>query len=280
MEVRQLRLKDGYIYYSVEEYRISFIGAGKVSGALCRQLYLSGCNIRKIVSRNDKTGPALAASCNAYWDQGYEFNDSENIIITAVPDDSLAEVLGSIRCGSDTIVVHTAGSIGLDVFPERIIHKGVFYPLQTFTQGRKIGFTGLPFFLEASDIESSELMTGLVSLLGGETYFTDTEKRRFLHIAAVFACNFTNHMFTAGQQIINKTDLPFSVLEPLINETVRKAIDIGPDVSQTGPAYRFDKETIKKHIDLLSFSPELQNIYKEITGSIIRFYNKAENDQF
>jgi predicted short-subunit dehydrogenase-like oxidoreductase (DUF2520 family) len=264
----------------VKEYRISFIGAGKVSGALCRQLYLSGCKIRKIVSRNEKDGQSLAASCNAYWDPGYDFNDSENIIITAVPDDSLREVLGKIRCGSDTVVVHTAGSIGLDVFPEKIIHRGVFYPLQTFTQGRKVVFSGLPFFLEAADDLSSVIMTGLVELLGGEAHFTDTDKRQFLHIAAVFTCNFTNHMFTAGQQIIDKAGLPFNVMEPLINETVRKAIDIGPDRSQTGPAYRFDKETIKKHIDLLSFSPELQKIYREITGSIIRLYNKAENDQF
>jgi len=263
---------------SVKEYRISFIGAGKVATALCRQFYLSGCRIIKIVSKNEKNGRALASACNASWSSGYSFNDSEDIIITAVPDDALTEVLGMVKCGSGSTVVHTAGSRGLDVFPSGLKHTGVFYPLQTFTQGRMIRFTDLPFFLEASDQVSSDLMTDLARLLGAEVHFTNHSNRQIIHLAAVFACNFTNHMLTAGKKITGMSGFSFDIMKPIINETVSKAIELGPEYSQTGPAFRSDKETIKRHIDLLSFSPELQKIYEDITESIIRKYSKATND--
>lgn len=265
----------------MKEYRISFIGAGKVAFALCHQFYSSGCRILRIVSKNEHNGRDLASSCNASWSQDFNFNDSEDIIITAVTDDALREVLGAVRCGSRTVVAHTAGSPGLEVFPSGLKHTGVFYPLQTFTQGRKVRFNDLPFFIEASDQFSSSVMTDLARILGAQVHYTDRSSRQMLHLAAVFACNFTNHMLTAGKKITERAELPFDVMKPLINETVSKALEIGPENSQTGPAFRSDDETIKKHIDLLSFSPELQKIYLDITGSIKRKYSKtAKDDQF
>jgi predicted short-subunit dehydrogenase-like oxidoreductase (DUF2520 family) len=256
----------------VKEYRISFIGAGKVSGALCRQLYLSGCRIQKIISRTEKNGRALAGSCNALWSSVPDFAVTDDVIIVAVPDDSLTEVLKKINCHENTVVAHTAGSLGLDVFSSHLKHTGVFYPLQTFSNDRKIEFNNLPFFLEASDSFSSAILKDLAESLGGKVHFVDTERRRLLHVAAVFVCNFTNYMLTAGKQITAYAGLPFKVLEPLISETVMKALETGPENSQTGPAFRSDKGTIKKHIDLLSFSPELQGIYKEVTKSIMKLY--------
>jgi predicted short-subunit dehydrogenase-like oxidoreductase (DUF2520 family) len=256
----------------VKENRISFIGAGKVSGALCRKMFMSGCKIKKIVSKTEKNGRALAKSCNALWSPEYDFTDSEEIIIAAVPDDNLSKVLGKIKCPENTVVAHTAGSLGLEVFPSFLKHTGVFYPLQTFSTDRMIEFRNLPFFLEGSDAFSSVILKDLAISIGGKVHFIDTERRRLLHAAAVFVCNFTNHMLTAGKQITEKAGLPFEILEPLINETVSKALQTGPENSQTGPAYRSDKGTIKRHIDLLSFSPELQGIYKEVTKSILKFY--------
>ncbi|TFG44443.1 MAG: DUF2520 domain-containing protein [Bacteroidia bacterium] len=256
----------------MKEYRISFIGAGKVSGALCRQLHLSGCTIQKIVSRTGKIGSALALSCNAAWSPEYEFAGSEDLVIAAVPDDKLPEILNRIKCPENTIVAHTAGSLGLDVFPSYLKHTGVLYPLQTFSENRKVSFRDLPFFLEASDPRSLEILKDIAESLGGKVHFTDTEHRKLLHVAAVFACNFTNHMLTAGKQITGKAGFSFEVLRPLIIETVMKAFENGPENSQTGPAFRSDKGTIKRQIDLLSFSPELQGIYEEMTISIMKFY--------
>ena len=206
------------------------------------------------------------------WSSDYDFSDSEDLIIVAVPDDKLSEVLTRINCPENTVVAHTAGSLGLDVFPASLKHTGVFYPLQTFSENRKISFRDLPFFLEASDSYSSGILKNLAESIGSKVHFVDTEHRRLLHVAAVFACNFTNHMLTAGKQITEKAGFSFEVLEPLINETILKAMEAGPENSQTGPAYRSDKGTIKRHIDLLSFSPELQGIYKEVTKSIMKFY--------
>ena len=144
--------------------------------------------------------------------------------------------------------------------------------MQTFSHGRDVSFSDLPFFLEASDEHSSEILKNLVDSIGGKAHFADTEHRRILHLAAVFVCNFTNHMLTEGKDISDRAGFSFEVLKPLINETISKALAIGPENSQTGPAIRNDRNTIEKHLDLLSFSPELQKLYKEITQSIIEYY--------
>lgn len=278
---RQLRLEDLHKYSSVKEYKISFIGAGKVADTLCRQFFMSGCRICRIVSKTETNGAALASYCGASWSREYYFTDSEDIIIVAVSDSAVNDVLLRMKCDKSTVVVHTAGSLGLEVFPPALEHSGVFYPLQTFTRGRNIKFIGLPFFLEASDEYSCNLMTALADLLGAEVHYATSPERRVLHLAAVFGCNFVNHMFTAGKKITERAGLSFDVLKPLVIETVNKAFELGPENSQTGPAFRSDKETIKKHMDLLSFSPELREIYSEITDSIIRKYSKSgSDDQF
>ncbi len=258
---------------SLERYRISFVGAGRVAGALCRQFFECGHKIRTIVTRTERSGKILAESCNAGWSSDPDFGDTSDIILVSVPDDEVESVISNLRCTDSTVIAHTAGSLGLEVFPGEIIHKGVFYPLQTFSENRRIDFGGLPFLLEASDPEARELLEKLARSAGGEVYFTGTEQRNMIHVAAVFVNNFTNYMFTAGKRITLKTGAPFELLYPLIAETVSKVKEMGPEVSQTGPAVRHDKGTIERHIDLLSFSPELQKLYREITDSIIRFYN-------
>jgi predicted short-subunit dehydrogenase-like oxidoreductase (DUF2520 family) len=216
----------------------------------------------------------LAEACQSTWSSDLLFGESTKIIIVAVPDHKLKSVLGNLKCASGTLVVHTAGSFGLDIFPEHIKHKGIFYPLQTFSKGRKVNFTDLPFLLESSDDESSAILRKLVGSIHGEVHFVDTDHRRMLHLAAVFICNFTNHMLTMGKEVALKSGSSFDLLVPLLKETVSKAIDSGPENSQTGPAVRRDQNTIEKHLELLSFSPGLQEIYKEMTQSIIEYYKK------
>jgi len=251
---------------------ISFAGAGRVAGALCKELFHSGFRIDKIVSETEANGKSLADTCKAKWTSDLLFPDSTKVIIVAVPDHRLINVLESIKCKPGTLVAHTAGSFGLDIFPERIKKKGIFYPLQTFSKSRNISFFDLPFLLEASDDESAEILKNLAESIGGNVHFVDTEQRRMLHLSAVFVCNFTNHLLTMGKEVALKTGFPFEILAPLIKETISKAIDSGPENSQTGPAIRNDQNTIEKHLELLSFSPELQRIYNEMTRSIIGYY--------
>jgi predicted short-subunit dehydrogenase-like oxidoreductase (DUF2520 family) len=258
----------------MDPLKISFAGAGRVAGALCRRMFLSGFKIDLIVSKSESGGRKLADLCEASWSTDLIFPDSTDVIIVAVPDQSLKSVLNNIKCKKDTLIVHTAGSIGIDIFSEKFNLKGIFYPLQTFSMGRQPDFNGLPFFLEASDKQSSAILKYLAESIGGRAHFVDTEHRRMLHLSAVFVCNFTNHMLTIGKEIALRAGLSFDVLEPLIKETISKAIEIGPATAQTGPAVRDDQNTIGKHLELLSFSPELQKIYNEITQSIIKHQYK------
>ncbi len=253
---------------------ISFAGAGRVAEALCKELFHAGFRIDMIASETEISGKSLADSSKAVWSPTLQFPDSTKIIIVAVPDHRLISVLNTLKCRTGTLVVHTAGSFGLDIFPEHIKQKGVFYPLQTFSKNRIVSFIDLPFLLEASDEESSEILKTIAESIGGDVHFVGTEQRRMLHLAAVFVCNFTNHILTEGQEVAGNAGFTLEILEPLIKETISKALDLGPENSQTGPAVRNDKNTIEKHLELLSFSPELQRIYNEMTRSIIKYHNK------
>ena len=255
---------------------ISFIGAGRLAGVLCREMHKAGLKIDMIVSESKERGSVLAGFCNAKWSDKLSFPDSTKLIMVAVPDNRLKGILSKIECSRETLVAHTAGSIGLDVFPAGIIRKGVFYLLQTFSHDRKIVFRNLPVFIEASDKYSSHLLGDIADSIGVKKYFADTEHRIWLHLAAVFVCNFTNQMLTQGKVLAQRSGFSFEELKPLINETFLKALEDGPENSQTGPAVRNDRNTIEKHIELLSFDPELQTIYREISRLI---YNHQIREQ-
>ncbi len=256
------------------QYKISFAGAGNVAEALCKELYNKGYLIQQIVSQSEKNSSGLVEICNAKWSSDLTFPDSTEIIFVSVPDQSLKDVLFKIKCKKDTIVAHTAGSFGLDIFPLYFENTGVFYPLQTFSKERKTDFSTVPFFIEASNDFSTRALRSVAESISKSVHFSDTEHRRLLHMAAVFVSNFTNHMFVTGMLISSKAGFPFEILKPLIRETVEKALELGPEKSQTGPAVRYDIDTIERHMDLLSFSPELKNVYGEITKSIISYHKK------
>jgi predicted short-subunit dehydrogenase-like oxidoreductase (DUF2520 family) len=202
-----------------------------------------------------------------------------DIIVIAVPDRSISSLLADLKCGDETIVVHTAGSYGLELFSGSVKRFGVFYPLQTFSEGRRIDFNEIPVFIESNDQESQTVLASLAESLGCRPMFSDTEHRRLLHVAAVFVSNFTNYMLTSGELISERAGFSYEVLKPLINETIKKSMEQGPSSSQTGPAVRFDYNTLEKHLELLSFSPELQNVYEEISRSVMNFYKQQAQDE-
>lgn len=252
---------------------ISFVGAGRVASALCLELLRSGFRIRKITSATIESCRRLAGMCNASWSLIPEFQEDTDIIVVSVPDDSLKTVLQKIQCAENTIVVHTAGSLGTEVFPEKFKHTGVFYPLQTFTHDRIIDFSEVHFFIESSDQTTLHSLREMTEAMKSRCHEISAENRKMLHVAAVFVNNFTNFMLIKGKEISQKAGIDFNVFRPLADETVSKAFQIGPENSQTGPASRYDMGTIKNHINLLSFSPELQKIYIELTDSVIRLNN-------
>ncbi len=258
----------------MRQNNISFIGAGRVGTSLCREIYKAGYKIELVVSENEINSKSLAGYCNAQWSSSLSFPASTNVIVAAVPDHKLKLILADLKCNKDTLVVHTAGSIGLDVFPDFIKHSGVFYPLQTFSKERSINFSVVPVLLESSDERSSAILREIAESISSRVYFVETPQRRMLHLAAVFVNNFTNHLLVQGRDIALKGGFPFEILSPLIQETISKALETGPENAQTGPAIRNDKNTIEKHMELLSFSPELKRIYNDLTRSIVKYYEK------
>ncbi len=256
----------------MKSYRISFVGSGSVGGALCREFFTKKHTIVQIASRSGNSAIELSSYCKATPVENLNFDRECDIIIVSVPDYCLKKVIKEIRYTGNPVIAHTAGSYGLDVFPDHIKRKGVFYPLQTFSKERKVNISNVPFFLEASDRNTMDELKNIASILSNSVYESDENSRRMLHLAAVFACNFTNHMYILANMVCNKTPYAFNVMEPLIMETACKAIEIGPENAQTGPAIRNDIDTLKKHLKLLSFSSEMKSIYKIISNSIIEYY--------
>uniref|UniRef100_UPI0025DF4A78 Rossmann-like and DUF2520 domain-containing protein n=1 Tax=uncultured Alistipes sp. TaxID=538949 RepID=UPI0025DF4A78 len=153
--------------------------------------------------------------------------------------------------------------------PDRFARRAVLYPLQTFTKGREVDFSQIPIFLETDNEALEPELEAFARRLSATVIWADSEKRALVHLAAVFACNFVNHMYAIGERILDRAGIPFDVLKPLILETAAKALDaLSPEQVQTGPAVRGDAETRARHCQLLDSCLELKNIYTIISNSI------------
>lgn len=193
---------------------------------------------------------------------------SADIYVIAIADDAIADFTSQLVL-KNALVVHTSGSVSMDAIDDRF-HRGVFYPLQTFTKNAEVDFSSIPICLEAQYNEDLVLLEKLASAISNNVYFIDSEQRESLHIAAVFVNNFTNHLYYIGHQICNEHMVPFQILKPLIEETAKKISNTFPAKAQTGPARRNDQKTIAKHLKHLP--KEYQEIYKSITKSISKTY--------
>jgi len=255
------------------QYNISFIGAGNVAEALALAFYKEKQNIVSVISAGGKSAGALAAKTGSATQNDYKFTDKTDIIIIAVNDTCIEQVAGMIDCGENTIVVHTAGSVHLNVLG-RTDRAGVFYPLQTFTKGRIVNMKAVPFFIESTDEETLEVLKELALMIGNSAHQCVSERRKLLHMAAIFAGNFPNFLMTIGSDIVSRAGFNPGVLNPLIKEMAGKAVAMGPENAQTGPARRNDTGTIQDHLEILSYSAEYHDIYEQLSNMIIHYYNK------
>jgi len=187
---------------------------------------------------------------------------STDITILAVSDDAIAEVSKKIN---NDFLVHTSGACSIDELQNKN-SKGVFYMLQTFTKNKPVNFSKVPFCLEANNTKNYKLLEKLASLIGKNIYKIDSNQREKLHVAAVFVNNFTNYMYSIGNDICEKHQIPFEILYPLIEETSEKIKSLAPKDAQTGPAIRKDHQTIKNHLNLLDNNQK--EIYQLLTKSI------------
>lgn len=195
-----------------------------------------------------------------------------DIIIIAVSDSAIGEVAANIAAGVPDfkgIAAHTAGSVAMDSLQPFFRNYGVFYPLQTFSKDMEIpDFRDIPVFVEGNSAETADTLAELAGILSDNVYRLDSEAREKLHLASVFACNFTNALYGVAHELLEETGVPFSALLPLVDRTAAKVHDASPADCQTGPARRGDKRVTDRHIQLLSSRPELAKLY-ELVSSII-----------
>lgn len=185
-----------------------------------------------------------------------------DVTILAISDDVIKQVSSTIK---DRFVVHTSGSVPLNAL-QNTGSKGVFYMLQSFSKNKKVNFLNIPFCLEADNDTHLNILESLAKSIGEKIYHINSEQRKHLHVAAVFANNFVNHMYCTAYEICKEYSVPFKVLQPLIKETALKIEHLTPLEAQTGPAIRNDKKTIKNHLSLLN--NHQQKIYTLLTKSI------------
>ncbi|HEX2394159.1 MAG TPA: DUF2520 domain-containing protein [Bacteroidales bacterium] len=245
------------------------IGAGNVAWHLGHSLLESGIKINAVVNRTESRGRQLANSLGTKYANTIE--DTGNVadlIILAVSDDVIANVACSTGFLKSGILVHTAGAVSMNVLSINATDFGVIYPLQTFTAGRKLNFRHIPLLLEASSKNVFESLNKLASRLSDHVMPMTSENRMIVHLAAVLSSNFPNHLFTLSEKILSGHGLSFSLLKPLLEETISKALSNGPAVSQTGPAVRGNEKIIKKHLKLLEKYPEIREVYKILSANI------------
>lgn len=249
--------------------KIVIVGAGNVATNLAKALIqLQGIKIIQIWSNQYANAQQLAVKvgATALTDLA-QINPTADLCLIAIKDDAIATILPKISAFKGYIA-HTSGAVALDVFKDTFANYGVFYPLQTFSKQREISFNEIPLCLEANTTEGLAFLKQLAAQLSSRVVDVDTEKRKILHLAAVFACNFTNHLYALADEVLQANQLDFDILLPLIAETANKVQNALPLDVQTGPAIRNDEATMQKHEALLNKQPSLLTIYKTLSDSI------------
>ena len=253
---------------------IVLIGSGNIATHLGLALQSQGIIIKQVYSRNAENAEKLATRLGTSFVTSISnLYMNADIYIFALKDSALKSVLRKMNI-PDGILVHTAGSVPMNDFEGFTTRFGVLYPLQSFSIQKEIDFSNVPICIEASNSEIQETLVNLAKLLTDKIYIINSERRKKIHLAAVFACNFTNYMYDITAQILDESSIGFEIMQPLIAETADKVKRLSPYHAQTGPAVRFDEKTIARHLSMLSYNREFRKIYKLLSKSIYKRHQK------
>lgn len=251
---------------------IVFIGTGNVAYHLSLNLQVKGCHIIQLIGRNYEKTSGLAKLLNV--DFSCSVSDivvDADLYILAVNDDAIPGLIAKLP-SELKFVVHTSGSTSLSVFKHKFPQYGVFYPLQTISRIKDVDFSSVPFLLECSDIEGMVLLKELAWKISDHVLEMDSEHRGTLHVAAVFANNFSNFMLTVSNDILESEGMSFDLLRPMLQETFSKIQQHSPKDVQTGPAIRNDKRILDEHFNKLEKYPIYQKLYTFVSRNITDFY--------
>jgi predicted short-subunit dehydrogenase-like oxidoreductase (DUF2520 family) len=250
--------------------RITIIGSGNVATHLAAAFKNAGHLIVQIYSRHMQNAALLAYHVGAEpIDDLNQINPETDIFIISVKDDAIISIAQTLS-KYQKLIVHTSGATGLSSILAFASKAGVFYPLQTLSKNKEVDFFTVPLCIEGADEAITRELEELARTISNNVYRVNSEHRKILHLAAVFACNFPNYMYTVAQQLLAKHNMEFDLLRPLILETAQKVQNHLPAEVQTGPAIRNDENTMATHLKMLNDAPELKNLYYIISQAIIK----------
>lgn len=254
-----------------KKYKIVIIGSGNLAEHLLRAFKNSNnSEVIQLYSRNISVGKELSAKFNIKFSNTISELVNADLYLISVSDTSISAVSETLPF-NDKLVSHTSGATSINALSQQN-RQAVFYPLQSFTKGKKIDFSNIPICLEAKNDNDYSTLKSIAKSISKTVSKVSSEQRQYLHVSAVFVNNFTNHMFHIGKEITEHHNVDFNLLMPLIKETVEKIQHKTPLESQTGPAIRDDKNTIEKHLKLIPDDTH-KRIYKLVTESITKTYN-------
>jgi len=253
--------------------KISIIGAGNVATNLALAFKKTGQEIVQIYNRSDDAGKELAKTVAAsFTSDASQILDAE-IYIMAVKDDVIGEIAEQLNLG-DKIIAHTSGTNSMNLLKTASSQIGIFYPLQTMKKNSKVDFKNVPVLIEGNDEATVSKLEALAKTISQNVHRVDEAQRQWIHVAAVFANNFTNHLYSVSESLLLGHGLPFDILKPLIYRSIENLQQNSPSDIQTGPAFRGDMQTIEKHLMLLGDDIRLQKIYEILSQSIIASTSK------
>lgn len=247
---------------------ISLIGSGNVATHLGLVLKKNNYHITQVYSRTLVNAEKLARILNAEATNNLSELKTVDLIIVSVKD-SLSAFDKIIKKVKDIPIVHTSGSIDFRIFTEKFKHCGVLYPVQTFNKNIDLDFSNIPICIEANNKEFETKLKQIAHCISNRVLCMTSAQRKQLHIAAIFSSNFSNHMFTIAEKLLNKSGIEFSILLPLIQQTINKLEKNKPKNVQTGPAKRKDKGVIEDHLTNIQDN-NIKEIYQKISENIIK----------
>jgi predicted short-subunit dehydrogenase-like oxidoreductase (DUF2520 family) len=254
------------------KFNIAIIGAGNVAWHLAPALEDAGHTITEVYARSLKSAEKVIERVyEAIPKDDLDFSESKaELFILAIRDSAISEVSDEIILPDGAILIHTSGTVNLDILNfSSASYTGVFYPLQSFTIGKKVEWEELPILVESDDGEILQKLKKLAKSLTHQVFTVRSKDRKGLHVAAVFASNFSNHMIRIAEEIMRRQGLDFEMLKPLIIESISKSLQIGAKNAQTGPAIREDYETLEEHHQFLNYNEQIAEIYRLISQDII-----------
>lgn len=246
------------------------IGAGNVAKSLCANLHEKGYRLSKVISTSESSQKLANIYQASSSTSVKDIPEDIDFLILSVKDDALKLLVSQIK-NTKIPVFHTSGSVPAEVFEGHFSHYGVLYPLQTFSD-EIVSMNRVPMIIEANDDLTFGKLSKIAHDISDQVYPMNSEKRRWIHLAAVYACNFTNHMQTIAGDILTTHDISPEIIKPLLEETFRKAIEGEPRQNQTGPARRGDLAILESHTQMLKNHKEYQEIYSLISKHILKTY--------